>query len=144
MNKVILMGRLVHDPELRVTPQTNSSVARFSLAVNRTYKASEGQPTADFFNVVAWKGTADFVGKYFKKGQQVLVEGNLKNRNWEDKDHHKRISTEVHADQVYFADSKREASQGQNTATSTAGTAGTADHGDGFYPLGGNEEDLPF
>ena len=107
MNKVILMGRLVADPETRIT--TNSiSVTRFSLAVNRIGKPQEGQPTADFFDIVAWRQTADFVGKYFKKGMQVLVEGTLRNNNWTDKEGQKRYHNEVQVDQAYFADSRRD------------------------------------
>jgi single-strand DNA-binding protein len=143
MNKVILMGRLTADPELRVTPQTNSSVVRFTLAVNRTFKAQEGQPTADFFNVVAWKSTADFVNKYFKKGQNVLIEGNLRNNNWTDKDGNKRFSTEVHADHVYFAGSKSEHSQNQTSSDSSV-SKNIVDNGDGFYPLTGDDENMPF
>ena len=111
MNKVILMGRLTGDPEVRYT-QANISVARFSLAVNRIGKPQEGQPTADFFNIVAWRQTADFVGKYFKKGQQVLVEGYLRNNNWTDQQGQKRNSTEIHIDHAYFADSRREGQGG--------------------------------
>jgi single-strand DNA-binding protein len=164
MNKVILMGRLTADPELRVTPQTNTSVARFSLAVNRSFKAQEGQPTADFFNIVAWKEKADFVGKYFKKGQQVLIEGYLRNNNWTDKDGNKRFNVEVYVDQAYFADSKRDGQggdsyapkQGGYQAPSSAGSsaygnapqggsqANTPETGDGFYTLSNDDEDLPF
>jgi single-strand DNA-binding protein len=142
MNKLILLGRLVHDPEMRVTPQTNTSVVRFSLAVNRAFKAAEGQPTADFFNIVAWKSTADFVNKYFKKGQQVLIEGSLRNKNWTDKDGNKRYSTEVHADHVYFADSKRD--QSASTSSEVPNTQTNTQTGDGFYTMSSDDEDLPF
>jgi single-strand DNA-binding protein len=111
MNKVILMGRLTGDPEGRYT-QSNISVARFSLAVNRIGRQQEGQPTADFFDIVAWRQTADFVGKYFKKGQQVLVEGYLRNNNWTDQQGQKRYRTEVHVDHAYFADSRRDGQGG--------------------------------
>jgi len=154
MNKVILMGRLTADPESKFTPN-NISVTRFSLAVNRPGKQQEGQPTADFFNIVAWRSTSDFVSKYFKKGQQVLVEGALRNNNWTDKEGQKRYSTEIHVDQVYFADSKRDDSgshrsdegsyprhAGQPTATAQPAAATT--EGEGFYALNEDDEDLPF
>ena len=107
MNKVILLGRLVADPEVRYT-QSNTAMARFKLAVNRQGKPQEGQPTADFLQITAWRHTAEFVGKYFQKGQQVLVEGHLRNNSWTDQQGNKRFSDDIHADQVYFADSKRD------------------------------------
>ncbi len=143
MNKVILMGRLTADPETRFTTG-NIAVARFSLAVNRQGKPVEGQPTADFFNIVAWRTTADFVSKWFKKGQQVLVEGYLRNNNWTDKEGQKRYSVEVHVDQVYFADSKRDgqgggdapASGGYQRSAGSGGNAGNSNGGSGYQ--GGN------
>lgn len=102
MNKTILMGRLVRDPEVRYT-QTGKMVVNFTLAVNR--RLEEG---TDFFNIVAWNKTGEFVSKYFKKGIQVLVNGRLRNRDYETKDGKKRIVTEVIAEEVYFADSKKD------------------------------------
>lgn len=107
MNRVILMGRLVADPETRYTP-SNTSISRFRLAVNRGGKQAEGQPSADFFDIVAWQKTAEFVGKHFKKGMQVLIEGRLRNDQWTDKEGQKRTRTEINADQVYFAEGRRE------------------------------------
>lgn len=106
MNKVVLIGRLTRDPEIRYTTNNNTAVAQFTLAVNRRFK-QEGQPEADFLNIVAWAGTADFVGKYFAKGQQVAVCGRLTTRNYDDKDGKKVYVTEVTAEEVYFADSKK-------------------------------------
>lgn len=106
MNKVILIGRLTRDPEIRYTTTNNTAVAQFSLAVNRRF-AKEGEQQADFINVVAWAGTADFVGKYFTKGQQVAVCGRLTTRNYDDKDGKKVYVTEVTAEEVHFADSKK-------------------------------------
>lgn len=106
MNKVILIGRLTRDPEIRYTTTNNTAVAQFTLAVNRRFK-QEGQPEADFLNIVAWAGTAEFVGKYFTKGQQVAVCGHLQTRNYDDKDGKKVYVTEVVAEEVYFADSKK-------------------------------------
>ena len=107
MNKVILMGRLTRDPETRFTQGNNTAVCSFSLAVNRRFK-QEGQPDADFINVVAWAKTAEFVGKYFNKGQQVGVIGRIQTRNYDDKDGKKVFVTEVVAEEVYYADSKKE------------------------------------
>ena len=127
MNKVILMGRLTRDPEMRFTQGNNTAVCSFGLAVNRRFK-QEGQPDADFINVVAWSKTAEFVGKYFTKGQQVAVIGRLNTRDYTDKDGKKVFVTEVVAEEVYFADSKKE----QNATTSA-----------GFMAVEG-DSDLPF
>ena len=107
MNKVILMGRLTRDPETRYTQTTNKLVATFTLAVNRKY-IKENEQTADFPNIVAWGKTGEFVSKYFTKGMQVGVIGRINTRDYEDKDNKKRYITEVIAEEVYFADSKRD------------------------------------
>ena len=92
MNKVILMGRLTKDPELRSTA-SNVSVCSFTVAVDRRFK-SEGQPAADFVPVIAWRQTADFVGKYFRKGNKIAVVGSIQTRTWDDKDGNKvRVSS---------------------------------------------------
>ena len=107
MNKSILMGRLTRDPETRYTQTTNTQVTSFTLAVNRRF-TKEGQPSADFINIVAWGKTAEFVSKYFKKGQQVGVIGRIQTRNYEDDQGKKHYITEVVAEEVYFADTKKE------------------------------------
>lgn len=107
MNKVILMGRLTRDPETRYTQTTNKLVATFTLAVNRKY-VKENEQTADFPNIVAWGKTGEFVSKYFTKGMQVGVIGRINTRDYEDKDNKKRYITEVIAEEVYFADSKKD------------------------------------
>ena len=107
MTKVILMGRLTRDPEVRYTTNNNTLVCTFSLAVNRRFK-QEGQPDADFINVVAWAKTGEFCSKYFTKGQQVAVCGHLQTRSYDDKDGKKVYVTEVVAEDTYFADSKRD------------------------------------
>ena len=109
MNKVILMGRLTRDPEVRYTTNTNALVCSYSLAVNRRFK-TEGQPDADFINIVTWGKTAEFCSKYFTKGQQVGVIGRMQTRNYDDKDGKKVYVTEVVAEEAYFADSKRDPS----------------------------------
>ena len=105
MNKVILMGRLTKEPEIRYTAN-NIPVCSFTLAVDNRFSKDENKK-AEFFNVVAWRNTAEFVGKYFTKGLQVVVSGRLQNRTWEDSEGKKRYVTEVVADETYFADSKK-------------------------------------
>ena len=106
MNKVILLGRLTKDPEVRYT-QNNILVASFTLAVNRRF-TKEGERQADFINIVAWNKTGEFASKYFQKGQQVGVIGRLQTSTWDDQDGKKHYVTEVIAEEVYFADSKKE------------------------------------
>lgn len=113
MNKTILMGRLTKDPDTRYTQTTNTQVTSFTLAVNRRF-AKEGEQQADFINIVSWNKTAEFVSKYFKKGQQVGVIGRIQTRTWDDDQGQKHYVTEVIAEEVYFADSKRE---GQDETT---------------------------
>lgn len=115
LNKIILMGRLTRDPELRRT-QSGTAVTSFSLAVDRDYKAQDGERETDFIDIVAWRSTAEFVSKYFSKGRMAVVEGRLQVRDWTDKDGNKRRSTEVLADSVYFGDSKRSESDTQAAA----------------------------
>ena len=107
MNKVTLIGRLTRDPGIRYTSQNNILVCQFTLAVNRPF-AKEGQVDVDFINIVAWNKTGEFCSKYFVKGQKVAVCGKLQTRNYEDKDKKKVYVTEVIAEEVYFADSKKD------------------------------------
>ena len=106
LNRAILMGRLTKDPELRKT-QNNVSVTTFTLAVDRNYQADKDNKQTDFINIVAWRHTADFVEKYFTKGQLVAVEGSIQTRNYQDKEGNNRTAFEVVADQVYFAEGRR-------------------------------------
>ena len=108
MNKVILMGRLTRDPEVRYTQTSNTLVASFSLAVNRRFVRQGEERQADFINCVAWNKTGEFVSKYFKKGQQVGVIGRLQTRTWDDDKGQKHYITEVIVEETYFADSKRD------------------------------------
>ena len=107
LNKVIIMGRLVRDPELRRT-QSGIAVTSIRVAVDRDFKSQDGSKQADFFDVVAWRGTAEFVSKYFTKGRMAVVEGRLQTRDWTDREGGKRVATEIVADNVYFGDSKRD------------------------------------
>ena len=106
LNEIILMGRLTRDPELRHT-QSGTKVAYFALAVDRDYKDASGEKETDFIDIVAWRGTAEFVSKYFTKGRMAVVKGRLQIRDWTDKDGGKRRSAEVVAESVYFADSRK-------------------------------------
>lgn len=102
LNKTILMGRLTAEPKISQTPN-GINIATFSLAVHRQYDKDK----TDFINIVAWRQTADFVSKYFKKGQLVAIEGNLQSRSYEDKQGNKRYAVEVVAEQVYFTGSNK-------------------------------------
>ena len=108
LNRIILMGRLTRDPELRHTGN-GTAVASFSLAVDRDFRdKASGQKATDFIDVVAWRQTGEFVAKYFQKGRMAVVEGRLQMRDWQDRDGNKRRTAEVVADNVYFADSRRD------------------------------------
>ena len=107
LNKVIVMGRLVRDPELRRT-NSGTAVASFTIACERDFKSDGGEREADFIECVAWRNTAEFVSKYFTKGRMSVVSGRLQTRNWTDKEGNKRKATEIVAESVYFGDSKRE------------------------------------
>ena len=107
LNRIIIMGRLGKDPELRHTQQ-GTPVASFSLAVDRDFKdKGTGERVTDWIDVVAWRQTGEFVSRYFTKGRMAVVEGRLQMRDWNDRDGNKRRSAEVVADNVYFGDSKR-------------------------------------
>jgi single-strand DNA-binding protein len=104
LNKVILCGRLTADVELKQTP-SGVHVCSFSLAVNRRF-AKEGEQQADFITVVAWRQTAEFISKYFKKGSSLCVSGSIQTRSWKDNSGNNRHATEVVADEAMFVDSK--------------------------------------
>ena len=111
LNRIVLMGRLTRDPELRRT-QSGTAVVSFSIACDRDYAAQGAERETDFIDIVAWRGTAEFVEKYFSKGRMIVVAGRLQIRNWQDKDGNKRRTAEVVADNVYFGDSKRDNAEG--------------------------------
>lgn len=138
LNKAVLMGRLVADAELRATPQ-GTAVCTFTLAVNRSFTKQGEQPQADFIDIVAWGKTAEFVSRYFHKGQLVAVAGRIQTRMWEDKQGNKRKSVEVVAEEVHFAEPKRD-----RTAAPQGGYEPAGDPMDGFAPLPGYDSDLPF
>ena len=144
-NRVMLGGRLTAHPELKQTA-TGISVTTFSVAVNRRYsKDSAQQPQADFFNVTAWRQTAEFVSKFFKKGSSIFVVGTLQNRSWTDNDGKKRYATDIVADEVNFVDSRNEnpaASQYTPDAYSDPSFSSPAD-APKFEEIKG-DDDLPF
>lgn len=107
LNHIVIMGRLAKDPELRRT-QSGTAVTSFRLAVDRDFKDKQtGQRATDWIDCVAWRGTAEFVEKYFSKGSLAVVSGRLQMRDWTDKDGNKRISAEVQVDSIYFGGAKR-------------------------------------
>lgn len=107
LNSVIIMGRLTRDPELRRT-QGGTAVTSFTMAVDRDFKSQSGEKETDFIDVVAWRNTGEFAAKYLAKGRMAAVEGRIQVRGWQDKDGNRRKSVEVVADNVYFADAKRD------------------------------------
>lgn len=146
LNKVMIMGRLGRDPELKRT-QSGTAVAAFSLAVDRDFKSQNGERETDWIDVVAWRNTAEFVSKYFSKGRVAVVEGRLQTRKWKDKDGNNRVSVEVIAENVYFGDSKRDADTHTDTHTDTYTEAyvhGGGHSSGGFAEIVEEDEDLPF
>ena len=146
LNRIILMGRLTRDPELRKT-QSGTSVCSFALAVDRDYKR-EGEKETDFIDIVAWRGTAEFASRYFTKGRMAVVCGRLQIRDWTDKEGNKRRSAEVIADSIYFGDSKPK-DGGEDVPAFNGMPGANADFGappSGFAPDFGAEDDgeLPF
>lgn len=143
LNKIIVMGRLTHDPELRRTG-SGTPVCSFSIVCDRDFKSQTGEKETDFFDVVAWRTTGEFVSKYFTKGRMVVVEGRLQIREWQDKEGNKRRSAEINADNVYFGDSRPAQAEG-------ASGTGEADAFKDFPPLddfspieGSSGKELPF
>ena len=130
LNHIVIMGRLVRDPELRTT-QSGISVTSFTLAVDRDFKSRDSsEKNTDFIDVVAWRQTAEFVCKYFTKGRMAVAEGRLQIREWKDRDGNNRRSAEVVADNVYFGDSKRDSGGDSYGSPPPYGTP-AAGYGDG-------------
>lgn len=131
LNKIIVMGRLTRDPELRRT-QSGLAVTSFSVACDRDFKNQAGEKETDFIDIVAWRNTAEFVSRYFTKGRMAVVEGRLQMRDWTDRDGNKRRSAEIVADNVYFGDSKKE---GDGNGYQQGGYGSS--YGQGGYPQSG-------
>ena len=149
LNKIILMGRLTRDPELRRT-QSGTAVTSFSLAVDRDFKSQSGEKETDFIDIVAWRGTAEFVSKYFTKGRMAVFLFLLHIRDWTDREGGKRRSSEVIADNVYFGDSKREGGSDYSPAPAygtpapSRGYAAPAGGQSDFAEIGEEDGELPF
>ena len=143
MNKVVLMGRLTRDPEVRYTSTNNTLVATFSLAVNRRFARQGEERQADFINIVAWDKTGEFCSKYFKKGMQVGVIGRIQTRNYDDKDGKKVYVTEIVAEETYFADSRRDGEAGSsNPFGGVDAPFNATESQSGFAAV--TDDDLPF
>ncbi len=148
-NKVILGGRLTADPELKTT-QSGIAVVSFSIAVNRRYtKGAQGQSETDFFNVTAWRQTAEFVSRYFRKGSSICITGSIQNSTWTDQQNVKHYRTDIVADEVMFVDSRSESGSSFGGDVSDAFGAATPS----FSTPSGNapkfeeiktDDDLPF
>ena len=160
MNSVCLLGRLTADPELRTT-QTGIAVTGFKVAVDRSYTPKGQEKQVDFIPVQAWRQTAEFVCKYFRKGQRIALTGSLQTRSYTDRDGNKRRTAEVIADNVYFGDSKRDAEAGGYAAPSggfgapaggyapppaapSGGYSAPMGGGDQFAELSDDDGELPF
>ena len=144
MNKVILMGRLTRDPEVRYSQGANSlAIARYSLAVNRSFKR-EGEPDADFFNCTAFGRNAEFAEKYLKQGTKILVSGRVQNDNYTNKDGQKVYSVQIIIDEQEFAESKSSQGESGGYQPSSRPTPSAA-IGDGFMNIPEEiDEELPF
>lgn len=152
LNHIVIMGRLVADPELRTTP-AGVAVATVRLAVDRDFKNKQtGERETDFINVVAWRQTAEFISRYFTKGRMAVVEGRLQIRPYTDRDGNKRTAAEVVAENFYFGDSRREGDGGGYGGQPYSAPAGAQPAGgyaaptgdDQFTELVGDEDNLPF
>ena len=160
LNRAILMGRLVADPELRQTPN-GVSVCSFRIAVDRNYSGRGGERQTDFLDIVAWRNTAEFVSRYFSKGKMIIVEGSVQSRNYEDKNGNKRTAVEIVADNCMFGETRSAsqnyapaaapvAAEASETSSDSAGAPAdgavsysSGDTGD-FAAIDGDSDDLPF
>ena len=144
LNRIIIMGRLARDPELRRT-QSGTAVASFTLAVDRDFKdKATGERSTDWIDVVAWRNTAEFVSRYFTKGRMAVVEGRLQVRDWTDKEGNKRRTAEIVAENVYFGDSKRDSDSSYQGGYSSGGYQTTEQPNNEFHELQDEDGDLPF
>lgn len=150
MNKVVLIGRLTRDPELRYTGQ-GTPVATFTLAVNRKFKNKNGENEADFISIVVWGNQAENTSKYVSKGRQVAVYGRIQVRNYEAKDGTRRYVTEVVGEEVTFLSSNNSNNNNNNNNSNrvneTSKTEKNQDYGvpmDDFHPMEEDDDDLPF
>ena len=146
LNKVIIMGRLAREPEMRST-ESGVSVSNFVVAVEQDYKSPSGERKADFLDVVAWRNTAEFVCGHFHKGNMICLEGKIQTRNYTDKEGNNRKAVEIQADSVYFTGEKRQDNNGGipgNDALRYAQNRAASPAPKGFVPDLAGDEDTPF
>lgn len=148
LNKIFLQGRLVADPELKNT-QNGTAVTSFRIAVDRDYKNQNGDRETDFINIVAWRGTAEFISKYFSKGRMIVVDGRLQIREYTDRDGNRRYVSEVLVSNAYFGDSRRDEHSSQYGGNDSRNwnepaDAGAAPNASGFAELSDDDGELPF
>ncbi len=141
-NKVILIGNLVEDPELKQTPN-GVPVTNFRIAVSRRFQNKDGQQDADFINIVCWRQSAEFVKRYFNKGRSILVCGSLQSRTWTDNNNQKRYTLEVVADEVSFVDRKPDSQSFSGNQMSAPAPYSSAGEGISFEEMS-TDDDLPF
>ena len=148
LNKVMLMGRLTNDPEMRFST-AGVAVVRFTLAVQRSYVKQGEERQTDFINIVAFRSTAEFIGKWFKKGQLMVVVGSLQSKRWEDKDGKTQFGMDIVAEEVYFGESKKDRDSAPSPVAQPAQSAPapsepdkTVDFDDNFMPI--DDAELPF
>jgi single-strand DNA-binding protein len=141
-NKVILIGNLCADPELKTTPN-GVSVTSFRLAVGRKFSSKDQEPQTDFINCVAWRGTAEFICKYFQKGKSILIVGSIQTRSWDDQNGQKQYATEVVADEAQFVEKKSEsAAMHSPSPNANSSNSPYSSQSVGFEEM--TSEDLPF
>lgn len=144
LNRITMTGRLTADPELRKTP-SDISVTSFSIANQRNYKNASGERDTDFFNIVAWRKTADFVCQYFSKGSMVTIDGRLESRKYTDKEGNNRTAIEIVADNVFFGDSKNDSeNRQQNQGGGEFVPDFSAQRGTNQFDSAVEDDDLPF
>lgn len=155
LNKVILMGRLTRDPELRYTSNSSTAVARYSIAIQRSFSKQGAEREVDFINIVAWGKAAEFVSQYFKKGKMIVVIGRLQTSKWTDKDGQSRSTMEVIAEEQQFGESKNAGPSGTDlgqdipfnpmvgSSSNNGGFDSSSDDSD-FSLADVDEKDLPF
>jgi single-strand DNA-binding protein len=143
LNHIVIMGRLTRDPELRQTG-SGKTVANFSVAVERDFKNDSGEKETDFIDCVAWRGTADFVGKFFRKGSMAVVSGRLQVRSWTDDSGNKRRTAEIVADNIYFGESKKDSLASTGSDYAAPAVSPVVPTQQEFAVLDGDDEQLPF
>lgn len=144
LNHIVIMGRLVRDPELRYT-QSQTPVASFTVACERDFAGQDQEKVTDFIDCVAWRQGGEFVNKYFHKGNMIIVDGRLQSRKWTDKEGNKRVSWEINADHCYFGESKRSDSAAEPRSDSnTPVPEYKGPEQQNFVDLGENDGELPF